>query len=382
MYKRVISFAVLSVFMLSALFINPVSAVSDKPSISATTAVLYCPDTGEILFEKDKDEKRPIASITKIMTTIITLEQAEVDNKEVTFGPTMYAEGSSMYLKDGYVIRLSELAKGMMMVSGNDAANAAAIAIGGSIEGFAEKMNNKAKQIGMTNSNFVTPSGLDADEHYSTAYDMALLMAYAIENEKFAEITGSKSQTYNFKDETGENTQTIYNQNKLLNMYEYCIGGKTGYTMKSGRTLVSCAEKDGVRLIAVTLEDRDDWNDHINLYEYGFSMISATELDDTNANVSLPVVGSNINSVNVTSKEKSKVVVSAEDKKNIERIVELPNFIYAPVKAGTTVGKVVYKLNGEVIAENQLITTESIEYLFVDSGQINKTKSFISDIFS
>ena len=382
MYKKVVSFILVSIVMLSGFVIRPASAVNDKPNISATAAVLYCPDTGEVLFEKNKDQKRLIASITKIMTTIITLEQAEVDNKEVTFGPSMYAEGSSMYLKDGNIIRLSELAKGMMMVSGNDAANAAAIAIGGSKEGFAKLMNDKAKQIGMKNSHFVTPSGLDADEHYSTAYDMALLMAYAMENEKFAELTGSKSQTYTLKDETGEVSSTIYNQNKLLKMYDYCIGGKTGYTISAGRTLVSCAEKNGVRLIAVTLEDRDDWNDHINLYEYGFSLISSVELDDTDENISLKVVGSNIDSVNVTSRENSKVVISASDKNKIERIIELPSFVYAPIKSGESVGKVIYKLYGEVIAENELIATENIEYLFVNSSQIDKVKDFISGIFS
>lgn len=366
--------------MFSLCIFKATDASADTPQVSASSAILYCPDTGEILYEKSKDEKRAIASITKIMTTIITLEAAAADDKEVTFTKDMYAEGSSMYLKDGYTLRLSDLAKGMMMVSGNDAANAAAIAIGGSFEGFAEIMNNKAKQIGMQNSHFVTPSGLDADEHYSTAYDMALLMAYAMENEDFEEITGSESQMVNFIN-PAEST-SYHNQNKLLKLYEYCIGGKTGFTSNAGRTLVSCAEKNGLRLIAVTLNDGDDWNDHINLYDYGFSVLSAVEYDDTNVNISVPLVGSNIDSVNISSNEKVSVILSANNNNKVERTVELPNFIYAPIRKGDEVGKVVYKLNGEVIAENTLIATENIEYMFVDSSEIDKVKDFISDIFS
>lgn len=182
------------------------------------------------------------ASTTKIMTSLITLEEAASCNSEVTFKQEMVAEGSSMYLKVGEKVRLSDLASGMMMASGNDAANAAAYTISGSPEKFSQRMNEKAKQIGMTNTNFVTPSGLDDDNHYSSAKDMALLMSYALENDDFANLTAKKSVTVEFLEPKSKKT-AYANHNRLLSLYPYCTGGKTGYTTVAGRCLVSSAKK-------------------------------------------------------------------------------------------------------------------------------------------
>ena len=171
-----------------------------------------------------------------------------------------------MYLKVGEKVRLSDLAVGMMMQSGNDAANAAAIAIAGSTDAFADLMNEKAREIGMENTHFVTPSGLDDEAHYSTARDMAKLMAYALKNDRFSEITAQTSADGAFY-HAREQACTYPNHNRLLSLYEGCIGGKTGYTMTAGRCLVTAAKRGGMTLIAVTLDDRDDWDDHTALYD-------------------------------------------------------------------------------------------------------------------
>lgn len=348
------------------------SFYAEEVPISAQAYVLYCADNGEVLLSDNADTELPIASITKIMTTLLTLEYAEKDNQVVEFTDEMTAEGSSMYLKIGEKVTLYDLAVGMMMQSGNDAANAAAISIAGSIEDFAALMNDKAKEIGMTHSHFVTPSGLDDPAHYSTAHDMALLMAYALKNKDFAYITSQSSMTVNFI-YPADKFITYPNHNKLLRMYDSCIGGKTGYTDRSGRTLVSAAKRDGMTLIAVTLNDRNDWHDHIALYDYGFENYKAVTLNPAQ-NDSLNVVGGVQDTVPLYA-DKTAVVVKSSD--NIEEKICLPSFLYAPVEKGESVGKIIYTLDGEVIAEIPLKAAETVDY--------NNTKrsfiEYIKDIF-
>lgn len=349
--------------MISALLVIPIFSVNvsaAEVSTSAGAYVLYCANNGEIIASHNENEKMKMASTTKIMTTLLTLEEAASNDRRVMFTKDMVAEGSSMYLGLGEVVMLSDLASGMMMASGNDAANAAAITISGSIEDFAELMNNRAKQIGMTSTHFVTPSGLDDDEHYSTAYDMALLMAYALENEQFANVTSQKSISIQFQ-KPSEKKNTYQNHNKLLSMYEYCIGGKTGYTKSAGRCLVSASKKDGLTLIAVTLSDPDDWDDHIALYNYGFDKYSAIDTDDSDADLSVDIVGGTADNIKVYSEYKPYAVVSAEDADKVVREVYLPQFVYAPVKKGEQVGMVVYSLDGKVVSQNPLYAEQSVD---------------------
>ncbi len=339
--------------------VSSVNAVGESiPEVSAVSAILYCPDNNEILYEKSAHKKMAIASITKIMTAIIALES---EDKEVKFAYNMIAEGSSMYLKVGDVIKISELVKGMMMVSGNDAANAIAIALGGSKEKFADMMNEKADSLGMKDTHFVTPSGLDDEMHYSTAYDMALLCSYAMENEAFRNIVSQKSMSVEFVSPNGQ--RMIYrNHNKLLSMYDGCIGIKTGFTKKAGRTLTSCAEKDGVRLIAVTLNDGNDWNDHMSLYDYGFSQIERICLCDSERIFEMPVVGSKKQSIKVIPKENCYVSVLKKDSDKITEKVCMPHFVYAPVEKGMTIGEVKYYLDDRIIGETELMTGENCLY--------------------
>ena len=334
-------------------FIPLKAYAADVPETGAQVYVLYCPDNGEILASKNENERMKPASTTKLMTTLITLESAAKGNDIITFNKDMTAEGSSMYLKLGEQVTLRDLAVGMMMSSGNDAANAAAITIGGSSEGFAELMNERAAEIGMNNTHFVTPSGLDDDDHYSTAYDLALLMEAGLRNEDFRQLTAQKSAMVSFT-EPSDKRVTYNNHNRLLSLYEYCIGGKTGYTSAAGRCLVSAAEKDGMTLICVTLDDKNDWNDHISLYEYGFSQRAAYQSPDSAFAAEVPVVGGEKSSVTVMGDRDFRLTVSAEDKDKIERKVLLDRFLYAPVREGQQVGRIEYTLRGERVGGTAL----------------------------
>ncbi|WP_394232828.1 D-alanyl-D-alanine carboxypeptidase family protein [Niallia oryzisoli] len=237
---------------------------------SASSAVLMEQQSGRVLYEKKAHQVRRIASITKIMTAILAIESGKLNETATVSEKAVRAEGSSIYLKPGEKIKLEDLVYGLMLRSGNDSAVAIAEHVGGSLDGFVYLMNQKAAEIGMENTHFSNPHGLDDHEdHYSTAYDMALLTRYAMMNDTYKKISGTK--VHRAPNPT-ENWDRVWkNKNRLLTeLYEYTTGGKTGYTKRAKRTLVSTASKDGLDLIAVTLNGPDDWNDHINMYEHGF----------------------------------------------------------------------------------------------------------------
>ncbi|CEI83789.1 MULTISPECIES: D-alanyl-D-alanine carboxypeptidase family protein [Oceanobacillus] len=243
-------------------------------NVSAQHAILIEQSSGRVLFEKNAEEPASIASITKIMTAIIAVESGKMNEQATVSRNAIYTEGSSIYLEQGEKMKLTDLVYGLMLRSGNDAAVAIAEHVGGSEEGFVYLMNEKAKWLGMENTHFDNPHGLDSDTHYSSAHDMAILMQYAMENPIFQEISGetsylSENRTYHWQ-----------NKNKLLTyFYEYCTGGKTGYTKQTGRTLITTAEKDGMELIAVTLDAPNDWQDHISMFEWGFDQFEMKEID-------------------------------------------------------------------------------------------------------
>ncbi|MED3961898.1 D-alanyl-D-alanine carboxypeptidase family protein [Niallia taxi] len=243
---------------------------SAKIYVSANSAILMEQESGRVIYEKDAHTQRRIASITKIMTAILAIESGKMNDMVTISENAVRTEGSSIYLKAGDKIPLEDLVYGLMLRSGNDAATAIAEYVGGSLDGFVYLMKQKAEEIGMKDTNFENPHGLDDHEnHYSTAYDMALLTRYAMENDMYKKIAGTEK--YRSEDPDGDWDRVWKNKNKLLTgLYEYTTGGKTGFTKLAKRTLVSTAEKDGVELIAVTLNDPDDWDDHINMYESAF----------------------------------------------------------------------------------------------------------------
>lgn len=231
---------------------------------SASSYILMDQNTGRVLLSKDKDSQRLIASITKIMTCILALESGKQEEVVTVDENATSAYGSGIYIEVGEEIKLKDLLYGLMLRSGNDAASMIAAYVSGSVDKFVELMNNKAKELGMKNTIFYTPSGLPTPHgNYSSVYDMAILTRYAMQNKEYKEIVSTKK----YKVTTNKKTYIWHNKNKLLK-YDYITGGKTGYTEESGRTLVSTANIDNMNLIAVTIRDSDDWNTHIELYNY------------------------------------------------------------------------------------------------------------------
>ena len=378
MLKKTISLF-LCVLFFSLLF--PVSVWADvQLQISAKSAVLINADNGQLLFAKNENDKRPMASTTKIMTALITLETAAVDNKIVTITDSMvHVEGSSMGLKPGNKLSLKSLAEGMLLVSGNDAANSAAIAISGSAKAFASLMNKRAQQLNMTDTHFVTPSGLDDDEHYTTASDLAKLAMAAMQNPDFAEIACQKAMKVQYVDPV--QTVRYTNHNKLLNMYDGCIGVKTGFTKKSGRCLVSSAERNGIRLIAVTLDAPDDWDDHQKMLNYGFDKLTRYKIDDSSCSVQVPVVGGLTSRIMARGSAGNDIVVNADAIPNIKRTVELPAFLYAPVQEGQTLGAVRYTLNSETLATTELVAAGSVQKIEISKNIFQIFLDWIKDLF-
>ena len=239
------------------------SAVAEAVEVSATAAVLMDADSGRILYEKNGGRRMRIASTTKLMTALVALEQGGAQ-REITVTGSHMAEGSSMYLRPGEKLTMEALLYGLLLSSGNDAALAVTDCMGGT-EPFVARMNEKAAELGMGDTHFANPSGLDDEGHYSTAADMARLAAAAAEQPVLRRIASTRTARVGGR--------TLTNHNKLLSRVEGCVGLKTGYTKAAGRTLVSCTERDGLRLVAVTLQDGDDWNDHAALYEQAFRVL-------------------------------------------------------------------------------------------------------------
>ena len=326
--------------------------------LSGRAYILYCVNNGEVILGKNENTQLAMASTTKIMTALIAFEKAEKDDIEVEYTEAMTAEGSSMYLKSGDKLPLSDLASGMLAASGNDGANAVAYTLGGSVEGFSRLMNEYAKKIGMVNTNFTNPSGLPDDNHYSTAYDMALLMSAAMENKSFSETTGRQSVEVDFIVPAGH-TVTYENHNRLLSLYDYCIGGKTGYTKEAGRCLVTCAEKDGLRFVAVTLDDGNDWEDHISLYNYGFGKFSLLRAEDSCYEV--PVLGLENEKIRLIPGKDSTAIIEASEYEDITTEVYIPSVVFPSVNSGEALGKLIYSSQGEIILEVPLIARSSVE---------------------
>ena len=237
-------------------------------STSATSAILMDTDNNRIIYAKNIHEIRSIASISKIMTAIIAIESGKLDDV-ITIGDEINkAYGSGIYIKKGEKLTLRDLVYGLMLRSGNDAALAIAHYVSGNVKEFVDLMNKKARELKMTNTLFNNPSGLDEEKgNMSTAYDMAILMSYCIKNKEFINITSTKK----YKLTTNKNIYSWTNKNKLLFSYKYLISGKTGFTKIAKRTLVTAASKNNTNLVVVTLNDGNDWQDHKNLFEYGFN---------------------------------------------------------------------------------------------------------------
>ena len=342
----------------------------EAPACSAASAILYHPATGSVLYEKDADMRRPIASTTKIVTALTVLQNAgDLDRPVRIPGSACGIEGSSLYLTDGETLTVRELLYGLLLASANDAAAALAVTTSGSIESFADRMNETARELGLANSSFKNPHGLDDPDHYSTARDLVLFTAAALENETFREIVGTKRFSIPSAD---GGRRYLLNHNKLLTFLPDCVGIKTGFTKKSGRCLVGAAERDGELLISVTLNDPNDWNDHVALLEYGFASLKKTTLLSAGELVfDLPVVNGNARSVRVTNREKIALSLpsgASEPRKEIR----LPRFLPAPIAKGQIVGYVLYELNGRTVGESPLVAEDAVAEIKYKKGLFHR----------
>ena len=350
--------------IMSLSFYLPINAQVDT---SAKSAVLMCLENGEVLYSKNPDSRMSMASTTKIMTSLIAIEQGIPDKEIVVTKEMISVEGTSMGLLEGDSVSIRELIYGMLLQSGNDAAHTVACVISGNENEFSKLMNKRASEIGMKNTNFVTASGLDSENHYSTAYDMALLACECLKNPEFLSICSKKTAILTYGNPPYQRTLT--NHNKLLRSYEDCIGVKTGFTKKSGRCLVSAARRNGITLVAVTLNAPDDWNDHITMLDYGFSQMNSFELTADLSDVVLKVCGGKQSRVSV---RQAYSVKYPADGNGYSCKIFIRKFEYAPISAGDTVGRIVYYSNGREIAVVPLLAESSVEYKEVaDAPEVN-----------
>lgn len=330
--------------------------------LSAESAVLYEPISGRFLYEKNKDQKMPMASTTKIVSAITAIENGNLKDIVTTSKYAAAVEGSSVWLAEGEKQTLLDMLYGMMLSSGNDAAIAVSEHVGGNCDNFAKLMNQTAKIAGAENSNFQNPSGLDNENHYTTAADLAKITGYAMKNETFKTIVATKSHTMPW--EGHEWDRKLKNHNKLLFQYDGCDGVKTGFTKKSGRCLVSSATRNGVQLIAVTLKDPDDWKDHTALLDYGFSRLSAKTLIEKGQKTE-PVPVKNGEADRVSAVFSESIVMPVAEGDNADFKVTFAENVEAPVKSGDVVGFAEVFLNGKSVGKTDIVAAESVQRLYV-----------------
>ncbi|MBQ2376984.1 MAG: D-alanyl-D-alanine carboxypeptidase [Clostridia bacterium] len=348
-------------------------------SLSAQSAVLIDARDGRVLYEKDADTPRPMASTTKIMTAVVALESCDVSEIIEIADEAVGVEGSSIYLQKGERMTLLELLYALLLQSANDAAVAIAVGVGGSVGNFADMMNEKATSLGLTSTHFENPNGLDADGHVTTARELALLTAYALKNPIFAEIVATYKRKISGPNGT---VRLVVNHNKLLNMYDGCVGVKTGFTKKSGRCLVSAACRESLTLVSVTLSAPDDWRDHTAMLNYGYENYCCEILCDEGGFIeALPVVGGVQDSLLCANCDYVAATLP-RDHGEITVDVQLPQMIYAPVSAGDIVGHVTYKCDGKVIGETDIKAAYNIEQIKFKKNFWQKVWDFVTGIFS
>lgn len=331
-----------------------VEVTGAPPVIYANGWTLMDADTLEVLASGSPHLKLQIASTTKIMTALVALENSPLDKVFTVAAEHTRIEGSSMYLREGEQYTLLELLYGMLLTSGNDATDVIADGVFSSEEAFVSKMNETAIRLGMLNTNFTNPTGLPDIKSYSTAHDMALLMAYAMKNPTFAEICGTREYIIR--------NRTVVNHNRLLWTCEGVDGGKTGYTESAGRCLVTTALRKGRRLIAVTLSDGQDWEDHAKLYNYGFSLYTETVIAsaDILQDVRLNIVGSDLSSTAVYLDRQLSAYLRPSE--ICQTIIYLPRFVYAPIERDEHVGYLLLFRDGREIARAPLYNLFGADY--------------------
>lgn len=340
-------------------------------AMSAQSAVVIDADTGEVRYEHNADAVLPMASTTKIMTAIVAIEQGDIDRTYTVKPEYTQTEGSSMYLKPGETVSIRDTLYGLMLMSGNDAALAIAGECGGQ-EAFVQAMNDKAQSLGLTNTHFENPNGLDGDTHHTTARELAELTAYALQNPDFREIVSAKNITCAGR--------TMVNHNKMLSLYEGAIGVKTGYTKKCGRCLVSAAERNGRTLIAVTLNDPDDWNDHCTMLDEAFAQYTPVTLHEAGDTVGkVAVEGGTAQSVPLIAGHEVTAYLAPGEQ--VADSLRGRPFVYATVAGGDYYGEIVYQIGEHILKTDTLSYAYDVEQLPPRKGILERCLDFVRGLF-
>lgn len=371
-FVRILACLLATVLLLSALAL----AVGAAPVVSGECACLYLPQNNILIYDKNAHKRHPMASTTKIMTALVVLENCNLDETVVIPKEATGIEGSSIYLKPEECHTVENLLYALLLASANDAAAALAIHAAGNVEAFADMMNECAAELALQDTHFTNPHGLADPEHYTTAADLARITAAAMQNQAFSAIVSTKSKVISTLD--GSDTRTLINHNKLLRQYEDCVGVKTGFTKKSGRCLVSAAERDNMLLIAVTLDAPDDWRDHTSLLDYGFSLYEGRELCEANTFFfDLPVIGGKAETVRISARNQASVVLE-RDSAPLKPSFEINRFAIAPIKEGQVLGMIRYTQNGRTVATVPLLAEESVVKAKIQYNLFEKIKNFLN----
>lgn len=357
----------LLVLLVSGFDLSAAAVLPLEPDHSAKAAVLV-DSRGRCLYAQNAEEKLPMASTTKIMTALVALENAD-RSLEVTVHPEAVGiEGSSAYLVKNEKMKLSDLLYGLMLQSANDAASAIAIAVGGSVDKFVDMMNQKAVDLGLESTHFTNPHGLYDADHYSSAADMAKIMVEAMRNDIFADIVSTKK--YTFTSESGIE-RTFVNHNRLLWTLDGCIGGKTGYTQKAGRCLVSATKLGDIIFVAVTLSDGNDWRDHVTFHSYARSLYQTRTLADVGTEFgSISIVGGETDSVTLVCREPLEITAPIGD--SVRVVTECRRFEFAPLSSSSPVGSAVAISDGVELCRVELYPSAD-----VNAAEIEKEGLFL-----
>lgn len=349
--------------LFSCCFSCIVFAKSAPPSLGAEGAILMDAATGQVLYEKNAYKQLAPASTTKMITAILAIESGRLDEKITVSKNAANTPGSTMHLEEGQIITIRELLTGLLMRSGNDGAIAIAESIGGSVDGFVEMMNKKASEIGAYNTYFRNPHGLSAPGHHSTAFDLAWIARYAMNNPIFAEIVGTRNTSIDWQDSNGdEHERDLKNTNKLLWMLEEADGVKTGTTNEAGPCLVSSATKNGQRLIAVTLHDPARWKDSQALLEWGFKEFSLFQYGNAGDQVGdVKVEKGVIDHLRPILTEDAAMVVEKDNHDKIDTTIDLPDKIKSPIYKGQQIGELKFIKDGKIIKSFALLSPRDVE---------------------
>lgn len=353
-------------FIFSIVLLLVISLCLNVPALYAETQTALSSASAYALIEQSSlkplksfasDKRLPMASTTKTMTALVVLENCSLDELVTVSDMAVGVEGSSMYLQNGEVICVEDLLYGLMLLSGNDAAVALAIHTAGSVDEFVGMMNDRACEMGLTNTHFVTPNGLHDDEHYTTAFELAVLGAEALKNETFKTIVSTQYYTSS----TGSTERVMKNKNSLLWDYDGALGIKTGYTMAAGRCLLFAAQRDGMTVIGAVLNCRPMFEAAMELLEYGFenyTMCYATKKDTPVAKCFVPNATKSI----LAMCAKSDIIIPVKKGEKIELQISFSkaDILSAPIFKGETIGVASLFFDGECIGQTELIAAETV----------------------